>query len=106
MFLVVIRKEIYQEHPWAAKSILDAFQSALSTQLERLRSTGVLACALPWLMSDLEEIEEVFGDEHWPYGIAKNQALLERMTQASFEQGLSARKLEVEELFAEETWQT
>ena len=106
MHLVVIRKEIYQEHPWAAKSILDAFQLALSTQLERLRSTGVLACALPWLMSDLEEIEEVFGDEHWPYGIAKNQALLERMTQASFEQGLSARKLEVEELFAEETWQT
>ena len=106
MHLVVIRKEVYQENPWAAKSIFDAFQLAFSTQLERLRSTGVLACALPWLMSDLEEIEEVFGDEHWPYGIAKNQALLERMTQASFEQGLSARKLEVEELFAEETWQT
>ena len=106
MHLVVIRREIYQEHPWAAKSILDAFQSALDTQLERLRSTGVLACALPWLLSDLEEIDEVFGDEHWPYGLAKNKALLERMTQASFEQGLSARKLEVEELFAEETWQT
>ena len=87
-------------------AILEAFQSAFSSQFERIRSTGVLACALPWLMSDLEEIKEVFGEEHWPYGIAKNKALLERMTQASFEQGLSARKLEVEELFAEETWQT
>jgi len=106
MHLVVIRREIYQEHPWIAQSLFDAFQSALTSQLERLRNTSVLACALPWLMSDLEEIEEVFGDEHWPYGIAKNKALLERMTQASFEQGLSARKLDVEELFAEETWGT
>ena len=106
MHLVVIRREIYQQHPWVAQSIFEAFQSAFSPQLERIRNTGVLACSLPWLMADLEEIEEVFGEEHWPYGIAKNKALLERMTQASFEQGLSARKLEVEELFAEETWQT
>jgi len=106
MHLVVIRREIYQEHPWVAQSLFDAFQSALATQFERIRNTSVLACALPWLMSDLEEIDEVFGDEHWPYGIAKNKALLERMTQASFEQGLSARKLEVEELFVEEMWQT
>ena len=42
----------------------------------------------------------------WMEGKDKNKALLERMTQASFEQGLSARKLEGEELFAEETWQT
>jgi 4,5-dihydroxyphthalate decarboxylase len=106
MHLVVIRREIYQEHPWVAQSLFDAFQSALTSQLERIRNTSVLACSLPWLMSDLEEIDEVFGEEHWPYGIAKNKALLERMTQASFEQGLSTRKLEVQELFAEETWQT
>jgi 4,5-dihydroxyphthalate decarboxylase len=106
MHLVVIRREIYQEHPWVAQSLFDAFQSALASQFERIRNTSVLACALPWLMSDLEEIDEVFGGEHWPYGIAKNKALLERMTQASFEQGLSSRKLEVEELFAEETWGT
>ena len=106
MHLVVIRREIYQEHPWVAQSLFDAFQSALASQLERIRNTSVLAISLPWLMSDLEEIDEVFGGEHWPYGIAKNKALLERMTQASFEQGLSSRKLEVEELFAEETWQT
>jgi 4,5-dihydroxyphthalate decarboxylase len=106
MHLVVIRREIYQEHPWVAQSLFDAFQSALASQFERIRNTSVLACALPWLMSDLEEIDEVFGGEHWPYGIAKNKALLERMTQASFEQGLSSRKLEVEELFVKETWQT
>ena len=42
----------------------------------------------------------------WMEGKDKNKALLERMTQASFEQGLSARKLEGEELFAKERWQT
>jgi len=106
MHLVVIRRELYQEYPWVAQSIFDAFELAKASELQRLRHTGNLACALPWLLSDLEEIDEVFDGDHWPYGISKNEALLERMTQASFEQGLSSRKLEVRELFAEETWQT
>jgi 4,5-dihydroxyphthalate decarboxylase len=106
MHMVVLRREIYQEYPWVAQSIFEAFESAKASGLERLRKTGILACALPWLLSDLEEIEEVFGGDHWPYGISKNAALLERMTQASFEQGLSAKKLAVQELFATEMWQT
>ena len=106
MHMVVIRTEVYRAHPWIAQSIYEAFESAKAAGLERLWQTWDLTCAVPWLMSDLEEIEEVFGSNHWPYGLAQNLPLLERMTQASLEQGLSARKLEVQELFAKETWGT
>ena len=104
MHMVVIRNSLYQRDPWIAESIYRAFETAKAEAMERLWQTGVLACAVPWLMSDLEEIEKVFGPDHWPYGIDQNRGLLERMTQASYEQGLSTRKLEVEELFVREMW--
>ena len=106
MHMVVVRSEVYRAHPWVAQSLFKAFGDAKALGFERLRQTWDLPCALPWIMSDLEEIEQIFGANHWPYGIAQNEALLERMTQASYEQGLSIRKLDVRELFAEETWGT
>ncbi|MEE8350485.1 MAG: ABC transporter substrate-binding protein [Acidobacteriota bacterium] len=104
MHMVVVRSEVYRANPWVAQSIFQAFQRAKTLGFERLNQTWDLPCALPWIMSDLEEIETIFDGDHWPYGIAENNALLERMTQASYEQGLSKRKLEVQELFAKETW--
>ncbi|MEE2821924.1 MAG: ABC transporter substrate-binding protein [Acidobacteriota bacterium] len=106
MHMVVIRNSLYKSDPWIAESIYQAFEKAKVEAFERLWQTGVLACAIPWLMSDLEEIESVFGPNHWPYGIDNNRELLERMTQASYEQGLSTRKLELEELFVKEMWKT
>lgn len=106
MHMVVVRTEVYRSHPWVAESLFEAFQEAKRIGFKRLWETWDLASAVPWLLSDLEEIREVFGADHWPYGIAGNRPLLERMTQASFEQGLSPRKLEVNELFAAETWKT
>ena len=106
MHMVVVRSKVYRTHPWVAESIFEAFSQAKTRDFERLRQTWDLPCALPWIMSDLEEIEKVFGGDHWPYGVAGNETLLERMTRASYEQGLSSRKLEVRELFAEETWGT
>jgi 4,5-dihydroxyphthalate decarboxylase len=39
-----------------------------------------------------------------PYGIEKNRQNIEALCQYSFEQGLSARKMALEELFAPETF--
>ena len=47
--------------------------------------------------------EEIYRDNPWPYGVEKNMETLEAVTQYSYEQGLSKRKLGVEELFAKET---
>lgn len=72
---------------------------------ERLGNTGRLAVGLPWIPADLEELEEVFGeDDPWEYGVEPNRKVLEAMIQYSFEQGLSERVVGIEELFAEDSF--
>jgi 4,5-dihydroxyphthalate decarboxylase len=105
MHLVVLRRALYRENPWIAASLLDAFTKAQRVGWRRLLETGSLAAMLPWLPRDLEEIAEVFGPSHWQYGFQENYALLSAMCRYHFEQGLSARRLRPEELFAEETQQ-
>jgi 4,5-dihydroxyphthalate decarboxylase len=53
-----------------------------------------------------EEERDAFGADTWPHGVEKNRANLERFIGYSLDQGLLARKLEVEELFAQSTLDT
>ena len=46
--------------------------------------------------------KEILGDDPFPYGIKDNQAMLQTIIDFSHEQGLTPRKMKVEELFAEE----
>jgi 4,5-dihydroxyphthalate decarboxylase len=39
----------------------------------------------------------------WPYDLAENKTTIEAFCRYSFEQGLSARRMQAEELFAPET---
>ena len=51
----------------------------------------------------LDEIEETFGGQDpFIYGIEPNRNILNAMIGYSVEQGLATRKVEIEELFAEE----
>jgi 4,5-dihydroxyphthalate decarboxylase len=44
------------------------------------------------------------GEDYWSYGVAANRHVLETLTRYSFTQGLSARKLDVNEMFAPSTY--
>jgi 4,5-dihydroxyphthalate decarboxylase len=103
MHLVVLRRVIYEQHRWVAANILQAFTQAKDAGIARLWDTGSLACGVPWLLDELEEIRAVFGGDAWPYGIARNRAALEYIAAMSYDQGLSSRKLELADLFAPET---
>ena len=50
----------------------------------------------------MADAQRVFGADCWPYGIEPNRRTLEAFLQYSFEQGVTARKLNVEELFPRE----
>lgn len=103
MHTVALRRDVYEQRRWLARSMLDAFQEAKEQGLRRLRYVGSLAVVLPWLAAELAEVDELFDGDPYPYGFAPNRAILEAVTQYSYEQGLSDRKVEPEELFAPET---
>jgi 4,5-dihydroxyphthalate decarboxylase len=105
MHLVVLRREVYEKNRWLAVSLLEAFEASKRIGRERLHYQGAYAVSLPWLGAEVEEVDALFGGDAFPYGVPKNRPILEQMVSYAYEQGLTARKLEVDELFAEEAYQ-
>jgi 4,5-dihydroxyphthalate decarboxylase len=100
MHTVVLREDVYKEHPWAARSIYRAFCAAKELAIAGLYDTDALQLALPWLLDHVEESWRVFGRDFWAYGLAPNRATLAALGNYVYEQGLSPRAVVPEELFA------
>jgi 4,5-dihydroxyphthalate decarboxylase len=64
-----------------------------------LRYAGSLAAMLPWLIDDVEEIDEVFGGDAFPYGIEPNRPTLQALVAYMVEQHFIARPIPLEDLF-------
>jgi 4,5-dihydroxyphthalate decarboxylase len=99
MHLIALRRETYEQHPWIAQSLYDAFVAAKTRALARMHYGGSLSVMLPWLMSEVEEVDELFGGDAWPYGIEPNRPTLEALVQYMVEQSFIARAMPIEELF-------
>jgi 4,5-dihydroxyphthalate decarboxylase len=103
MHTVAIQRRVYEQHPWTAVSLCDAFSRAKDRCSQLLRESGSSKATLVWLQSALEEEEAVFGEERWPYGVEPNRPSLDALLQYSFDQGLTTKRLAVEQLFPSST---
>jgi 4,5-dihydroxyphthalate decarboxylase len=102
MHTVVIRREVYEANRWIAQSLTKAFIESQKMTYEALNETAALKTMLPHLTAQVEEVKREFGDDWWPYGLEKNVKTLETFTRYHHEQGLSPKKLNVQDLFAPE----
>ena len=103
MHTVVIRRDVYDEHPWVALSLYQAFWLAKERCQQLLLETGSAKATLAWLQAALEEEREVFGADWWSYGVEANRPSLDALLDYSYEQGLADRRIAIEELFASST---
>jgi len=99
MHLIVIRKDVYERHPFVATSLHDAFGAAKDWAREKMRFVSTLRYMLPWLPDDIEEIDRLFGGDCWPYGIEPNRPTLEALVSYMAEQGLIPQPMPVDKLF-------
>jgi 4,5-dihydroxyphthalate decarboxylase len=99
MHLVAIRRELYERQRWIASSLYEAFVEAKRRARARMRYAGSLSAMLPWLIDDVEEIDEVFGGDAFPYGIEANRPTLQALVQYMTEQHFIPRAMPIEELF-------
>jgi 4,5-dihydroxyphthalate decarboxylase len=106
MHTVAIRRDVYQANRWAAQSLHKALIESQRRTYEDLNETAALKAMLPWLNAHVEDVRGEMGDDFWPYGFEKNRENLRTFLRYSFEQGLSKRQLEPEELFAPETFES
>jgi 4,5-dihydroxyphthalate decarboxylase len=103
MHTVVIRRELLERDPWIARSLYDAFREAKRLAMTELSDPVVLCTTLPWQVAEVEATRELMGDDYWPYGLEPNRKALETLMRYSCEQGLAARPVPVESLFAPNT---
>ena len=99
MHLVAIRRDVYEKHPIIATSLYKAFCESKDRALAKMRYTGALRYMLPWMTADLDEIDEVFGGDPWPYGVAANTSTLEALVTYMVEQSVIAAPMRVDDLF-------
>ena len=68
-----------------------------------IKEFPALHVTLPWVRAEYERTRAIMGDDWWPYGIEKNHKTLETFLRYHHEQGLSEKRMKIEDLFAPET---
>jgi 4,5-dihydroxyphthalate decarboxylase len=97
--VVVVKNSVLERHPWAARSLVEAFTKAKEIGIKHVSDTR--RSFLAWYGAELEEERELFGGAAWPYNINDNRQVLETMARYAEMVGITERKLGISEMFAE-----
>jgi 4,5-dihydroxyphthalate decarboxylase len=103
MHTVGIRRTLLARHPWLALALFQCFSRAKEIAVSELAVLQASKVTLPWVVAELEATRATMGPDFWPYGVAANRPALERLADYHYREGLSSRRLAVEELFIPST---
>ncbi len=96
--VIVLRKEVWERDP----SVGGRLVAALDECEARFQANQHLfPYASPWLMAEVEETDLVMGRDHFAHGLEKNRGQIDVFCQSAFEDGLTKRRVTVDEYFAE-----
>jgi 4,5-dihydroxyphthalate decarboxylase len=99
MHLLALRRDVYEAHPFIASSLFDALCAAKERARMRMRDLRTLQYMLPWMTADLDEIDEVFGGDPWPYGIEPNRPTLEALMTFLADQAIIKAPMPIDDMF-------
>jgi 4,5-dihydroxyphthalate decarboxylase len=103
MHIIGIRRSLLKQHPWLAVSVYKAFYQAKDLCMRSLGEIAQLSTSLPWSVAEHERLQSFMGLDYWSYGVEANRAGLDMLAQFAFEQGMTAHRLSVDEMFAPST---
>jgi 4,5-dihydroxyphthalate decarboxylase len=106
MHVMVLRLELYQRHPWIAQSLYKALLDAKQHCIEGIFRNDAIHSVIPWTASHAEDMRQLMGQDFWPYGVETNRQTLETFLRYAAEQGLTERRLRVDELFPRQSLDT
>jgi len=100
MHVVAVKRDLVEEHPWVARSLMKAFDASLAKAYDDLRQASALKVMLPWLHQHVKDTVEALGENWWKYGLEPNRHVLETFLRYSHDQGLARELRRPEDLFA------
>lgn len=96
--LVVVKDEVLKRDGEMAAQLVRAFedakQQAYKYWADHRRSS------LAWFGAEQEEERALLGPDPWPYSVEQNGVVLETLLDYAFEQRLTERRLDINEIFA------
>jgi 4,5-dihydroxyphthalate decarboxylase len=73
--------------------------------LVRLGDTSATKVTMPFVEEQLKHVRDLMGPDYWSYGVAANRKALDTFLRHHHAQGLSSRRLAVDELFHPTTFE-
>jgi 4,5-dihydroxyphthalate decarboxylase len=106
MHVVGVRKTLCEQHPWLPMAVFKAFNQAKGAALEALSDTSATKVTLPFVEEQLKAARETMGQDFWSYGVGVNRATLDAFLRHHHAQGLSQKRMQIEEIFHPATYET
>jgi len=106
MHVLGIRQELAQRHRWLPAALFKAFSESKDMALDLLADTSATKVTLPFIEEQLKSAKAMMGHDFWSYGVQANRKTLEALLQHHHSQGLSSRRMAIEELFHPSTYET
>jgi 4,5-dihydroxyphthalate decarboxylase len=97
--VLVIKRQIANQHPWILTQIVEAFEEAKRICLAALESDNTLVSS-PWIASLLEDHHRLLKREIFVYGLEPNRKELSTYLRYFWDQRLIPTVVSVEQLFA------
>jgi hypothetical protein len=102
MHLVAVKKDLTERKPEVVRAVYEGFKQSKAVCEQRLvdgMTFNNMTTMVPWLSALIAENRRLLGDDWWPYGIQRNRAALDTFLRYHHEQGLSKRRMTIEEVF-------
>jgi 4,5-dihydroxyphthalate decarboxylase len=106
MHVIGVRRTLAARHPWLPGAVLKALEQAKEVGLRALSDTSAPKVTLPFVEERLKEARALMGEDFWPYGIESNRKVLDYFLDQHHAQGLSKRRVSVDELFHGTTYES
>ena len=103
MHLLAVHRKKVTELPWLPASLFKAFETAKDMAIDRLLEENEPMVTYPWIDGVVREAQDLMGKDFWPYGVEENRKTIETFLRYHFDQGLSERRLNIDEIFVPST---
>lgn len=105
MHVLGVKRKIADTNPWLPGALLKAFTQAKAMAQEALQDTSATKVTMPFVEDTLTAARRLLGPEIWTYGVPGNEHVLDTFLDLHHRQGLSERRLRVDELFHPATYE-
>ncbi len=101
---LMVQRRVVEKDPWVAESLYEAFEESKQQSYRDAQESQSAYMLFPG--TDFARQQEAFGPDPYPSGLRMNRQMLIMAAQESFDEGLTHKLVDIDDLFAEPVRQT